>query len=84
MSKRGPQPDGDVKSDAIYRYIVRYKAANDGLSPSVREMVRALGLSSTSVVIYHLDRLEKAGRIIRAGRYEAGIKIPGGEWRIKG
>ena len=85
MSRKGPRRCGDEKSEAIYRYIVAYKAANDGLSPSVREMMRALGIVSTSIVNYHINRLESAGRITRHGsRGKWGIKIPNGEWRMKG
>lgn len=33
--------------------------------PTVREIARALGFNSTSSVVYHLDRLEKAGFLKR-------------------
>ena len=84
MSNKGPRPSGDAKSAAIYRYIVRFKAENDGLSPSVRDIQRATGIVSTSIVFHHINRLEAAGRITRHGsKGKWGIKVIGGEWRMK-
>jgi repressor LexA len=36
-----------------------------GYSPTVREIVTGVGMSSTSVVQYHLDRLQEQGRVSR-------------------
>ena len=49
--------------DAIYNYIVTYKTANDGVSPTMREIMKACKVSSTSVVSYLLDMLMWLGRI---------------------
>ena len=38
-----------------------------GFTPTVREIMRAKGISSTSVVFYHLGQLERAGEISRNG-----------------
>ena len=80
MSNKGPRPSGDAKSAAIFGYIAGYKTEHDGLSPNVREICRALDISSTSIVAYHLRRLEAAGDITRMGNH--GIKITRGEWRM--
>lgn len=46
-----------------------------GYPPTVRDIVRGLGISSTSVVDYHLKRLEQAGRIERDPRSSRGIRL---------
>ena len=45
--------------------IVAYKAEHDGVSPTIRELMVAVDLNSTSAVSYHLDRLERKGYIVR-------------------
>ena len=62
----------------IYEFIVKYKTENDGLSPSMREIM-GQGVSSTSVVDWHLKKLEQEGKISCNG--VRGIKVIGGEWR---
>lgn len=68
------------KSAGILQAIIDYKVANDGASPSVRELGRVAGVSP-SVVQYHLARLEEAGAIERTATPRArGIKVVGGRW----
>jgi repressor LexA len=43
--------------------------------PSIREIGRRVGISSTSVVKYNLDALEKKGFIERAGDISRGIRL---------
>ena len=62
----------------VYEFIVKYKTDNDGLSPSMREIM-AQGVSSTSVVDWHLKKLEQEGKISCNG--VRGIKVTGGKWR---
>ena len=62
----------------VYEFIVKYKTENDGLSPSMREIM-GQGVSSTSVVDWHLKKLEQEGKISCNG--VRGIKVIGGEWR---
>jgi len=45
--------------------IVMYKAEHNGVAPSIRELMVAVDLNSTSAVSYHLDRLERKGYIVR-------------------
>ncbi|MFW9778142.1 MAG: winged helix-turn-helix domain-containing protein [Candidatus Heimdallarchaeota archaeon] len=56
----------------VYFFLLRKKAA-----AGVREIQRALGLSSPSVSAYHLDKLETLGvvRKNRFGNYEISKKI---------
>ncbi len=49
----------------IYRYLVRFNQ-DLGIMPSYREIARATGIPSTSVVAYHLRQMEKIGLIERA------------------
>jgi SOS-response transcriptional repressor LexA len=65
--------------ERIFRYIVNYKATSGGASPSVREIVRALDLSSTSIVNYHVKALEADGRLVRDGHH---LSIPGERWSL--
>jgi repressor LexA len=48
---------------AIVAAILRYKAEHNGVSPTVREIGRAVGLASPSSVQAHLITLERAGLI---------------------
>lgn len=63
-------------------FIIRYKKEHDGNSPTYREIMRATGISSTSVVAYHLERLEQNGVIRRPQQVGNSrmIEIVGGRW----
>ena len=67
-------------SEAVYLYIVQFKREHAGESPVTREIAAALGLSSTSVVQHHLEKLEKAGLIMRSAGKSRMISIPGARW----
>lgn len=54
-------------ADRVYGYLMAYKQASGGDSPSRREIRDALELSTVSLVTYYLDRLEAEG-LIRIGR----------------
>ena len=45
------------------------------LPPTIRDLMQATGISSTSVVDYYLGRLEKEGLIIRVPRAARGILL---------
>lgn len=51
--------------------------ASDGVPPSVREICKAVGLSSTSSVQSNLDALEEKGYIIRDPMLKRSIRIVG-------
>lgn len=55
------------KQQRVYDFIVSYKADHDGCAPTTREIVAAVGLSTTSAVAFHLDALEHRGLIRRQG-----------------
>jgi SOS-response transcriptional repressor LexA len=68
--------------DRVLQFIIAYKAANDGNSPSLREIGPAVGISSTSVVVYQLVELERAGLISRTGTNRRQIVVTGGQWSM--
>jgi SOS-response transcriptional repressor LexA len=83
-SRRGALP----VVQQVYDFIVEYKREHDGNSPTIREIGDACKITSTSVVIYWLIRLENQGFIRRpepamGNRYAAKIEVIGGKWRIE-
>lgn len=63
----------------VLRYIVRYKIAHDGNSPSIREICKAMDIPSTSSCNYILRYLQQAGQITIPGHGESRtIEIVGG------
>lgn len=66
---------------SVYQAIIAYKVANDGASPTVRELARLTGAANQSSVVYHLRRLEAAGLIEREFALARVIRVVGGEWR---
>lgn len=87
------QNNAEVKQRAndaamrVYRFVVRYKQRHDGCSPSLREIVGRLNLSSTSMAAYYLDMLEVDGLIRRSdidGVASRCIEIVGGRWIAPG
>lgn len=77
-----PKPLSD-RQRVMLAFIIRYKEATQGHSPTIREMRRATGISSTSVVNYNLSRLAARGYIelVREGAGRAlDIRVPGAKW----
>jgi len=72
------------RTTEIYNYIVSYKLEHDGVAPSVREICAGCNVSSTSVTIYHLSKLEIAGKIKRYGEGARNIIVTGGKWTPPG
>ncbi len=65
------------KTDEVYNAIVRL-TKQKGVSPSVRELGRELGFSSTCSVAYHINELIKQGKITRDDKKSRSITIVGG------
>lgn len=57
--------------DVIQGHLDRH-----GYPPTIREIGRAVGISSTSVVNYHLNKLKKWGLLERDGQVSRGLKLP--------
>ena len=67
---------------AILACIVRRCMASGGIPPTFREVGQAVGLRSTSVVRYHLRRLQELGaiRMPQASGSSRGIEVIGATW----
>lgn len=61
-----------------YEYIVAYKAAQDGLSPTLREIARDLDLGSKNTAYHCIHELQRRGLVELYGR--RGLKVIGGRW----
>ncbi len=57
----------------ILAFIHRFKEER-GFPPTIREIGKAFGISSTNGVRYYLTLLEKAGHVKRAGKISRGIE----------
>jgi len=63
------------RQQGILRYI--WEFTNEwGYPPSIREIGRGVGISSTSVVNYNLERLEQEGLIERDRGRSRGLRLP--------
>lgn len=58
----------------MHRFLKSYVSAN-GYPPSIREIGRGLGISSTSVVRYNLVKLETAGLLRRTPGLSRAIRV---------
>jgi SOS-response transcriptional repressor LexA len=71
------------REKAIFQYIQTYKAENDGLSPTHREIGDATGIKSTSLVNRYLGHLADEGLIrLRRDGNSRGIIVVGGSWSM--
>jgi repressor LexA len=55
---------------------IRHYIAGHGYPPTIREIGRALKISSTSVVNYNLNKLEQLGYLQRNSQVSRGLKLP--------
>ncbi|MBR4999003.1 MAG: transcriptional repressor LexA [Clostridia bacterium] len=62
------------KTQEVYEFIEQYIYKNN-YPPTVREIGEQLKLDSTSSVVYHLKKLEKAGKISRDGNKNRAIEL---------
>ena len=74
MTKRANSP-----YDQIYDFIVGFKKAHNGNSPTFRQIGDAVGVRSSSMVNTYLDRMVTRGMIERKGSIRM-IEIPGSRW----
>lgn len=65
--------------DEIFQFLVDFKTDHDGNAPSMRTIADNCKISSTSVVEYILDDLEKRGKIKRDPDTRQ-IRVVGGKW----
>ncbi|MGM9563866.1 MAG: transcriptional repressor LexA [Faecousia sp.] len=63
------------KREEILEFLRNFSAQN-GYAPTVREIMRAVGLKSTASVYYHLSALNDAGLISMDGGKNRTIRLP--------
>lgn len=70
--------------DRVYNFIVAYKMANDGATPTLQEIADGVGLSSKSNVLLHMQTLHEQGRIAisKNGDGRRIVRVAGGAWSI--
>ena len=61
-------------TQAVYDFIVAFSEENN-YPPTIREICAHLKLDSTSSVVYHLNKLEKLGKITRDGNKNRAIEL---------
>ena len=64
------------RQERILSFIQSFYEQNS-YPPTIRDIQKACSISSTSVVNYHLNLLEKAGYLKRAGNISRGIELVG-------
>lgn len=69
-----------LRSEQVLRAVIDFKHEHAGDSPTVREIMSMTGISSTSVVHYHLNHMARMGVITRDG---GRIGIPGSVWTFE-
>jgi SOS-response transcriptional repressor LexA len=91
-TRLGPRPhehsrytDSRAPTERIYKYIVTYKRDHDGNSPTIREIMEECEISSTSMVVFYLNKLVGKGLIRRpeplmGSRFTTKIEVVGGKW----
>lgn len=62
------------RTEKVHRFICQYVDEHDW-PPTVREIGKGVGITSTSVVRYHLDRLVAAKKITRVPEISRGISV---------
>lgn len=77
MNSQGAGIKHDRKK--VLEYIITYKREHDGNSPTLREMMTACRVTSTSNMSYILADLQKSGQII-VNPGSRGIEVIGGRW----
>ncbi|MGB8644738.1 MAG: transcriptional repressor LexA [Anaerolineae bacterium] len=64
------------RQQQIYNFMTRF-SQEKGRPPTIREIGKAVGISSTSVVNYNLNILERAGLIAREKQVSRGLRVMG-------
>ncbi|MCW2242782.1 LexA family protein [Azospirillum canadense] len=59
----------------LLTFITEYQARNTGVTPSVRDMLRPMGLASTSGIARLLAGLEERGAIRRLNKRARAIEV---------
>lgn len=66
------------KDNEVLKFVIRYKVAHQGNSPSYEEISEACGVKSRSHVAKILDKLQESGALEHNG--VKNISIPNSKW----
>lgn len=66
------------KEDMLLEFIKNYQN-NNGFPPTVREMCKAIKVSSTSTIFYYLNKLENSNKIKKNPNKNRALEIVGNE-----
>ena len=58
----------------VLKFLEEYLETNE-YPPTLREIGRAIGVKSTSLISYYLDQLEKQGRLVRQRSVSRGLRL---------
>jgi len=74
-------PALSTRDRQMMTFLARYQAGH-GYAPAIREVQAGLGISSSSVTAYRLNRLEELGLIERVAGKSRALRIVGdaGRW----
>jgi len=65
-----------ARQEAMVEFIANFMREN-GYPPTIREIGKACGISSTSVVNYNLTKLEREGFLVRDREVSRGLRLSG-------
>lgn len=74
------------RQQEVLQFVVAFKRAHDGNSPSIREIMDGCRIASTSLVAFYLAELEKRNKISlepsdgRGSGKARRIEVIGGQW----
>ncbi len=71
-----PEVKLSARQAAILDFIEQFVDQN-GYPPTIREIGKACGISSTSVVNYNLNKLEREGMLVRDREVSRGLRLMG-------
>jgi SOS-response transcriptional repressor LexA len=63
------------RKEVVLQAIKDYRASHHGISPTVRDLMELTGITSSSLVLYYLDKLEAEKAIIRYHGVARGISV---------
>lgn len=72
------------RREQIYNFIIQYKRANGGRSPTYAEIMIGVGAASKSIVHYDVAHLAETGRVTLNEVGGRAIGIPGELWLAPG
>ncbi len=78
--KRKPTTLATARKKKMFKFIVKYKSKHNGVSPNIREIGNACGISSTSLVNCYLSAMEKDSLIRNPKKVARGIEVVGAIW----